>query len=91
MTNKPDTTILFLPMFKVNDRASFNAAFKTFYDLTKSEKGMVNYGFATHGEFTVCRESYVDAEAILLHLKNVNAPLQEALKVMFLFVCSYFC
>ncbi len=39
------------------------------------------YGFSFCDNEAHCREGYVDAEGVLNHLENVDAPLQEALSI----------
>jgi len=78
--NKPDNTVSLLPVFKVTDRENFNKTLAAFAEKTKGEKGMVNYGFMTCGDLTLCRESYVDGDALAFHLANVDAALKESLK-----------
>jgi quinol monooxygenase YgiN len=71
------------PYFKV--RASQLGAFKIFcerfMEITKSERGCLYYGFAFDGDLVHCREGYVDADALLTHVKRVGPTIQEALKI----------
>jgi hypothetical protein len=41
----------------------------------------VHYAFSYSGDAAHCREGYDDAAAVLAHLDNVGALLQEALKI----------
>jgi quinol monooxygenase YgiN len=50
-------------------------------DQTKPEPGCLFYGFSFKGNQAHCREAYRDAAALLAHLDNVGAILQEALKI----------
>lgn len=45
---------------------------------TRKEPGCLFYGFAVAGDAMVCREAYVDGDAVNAHLKNVG-PCIEAL------------
>ncbi len=39
------------------------------------------YGFSFDGDLAHCREGYADADALLVHLKNVGHIIEEALKI----------
>jgi len=45
--------------------------------------GCVFYGFSFDGDEARCREGYENAEALLKHLENVVALLEEALNPQF--------
>jgi hypothetical protein len=38
-----------------------------------------SYAFAFDENTALCREAYADAESLLLHVNNVDAPLKAAL------------
>lgn len=53
-----------------------------FYELTKTEPGMVYYGFSYNEDGQAhLREAYWSGAALLDHLKNVEAPLKAALEI----------
>jgi len=87
-----DKVVTLKPYFRAKDESEegvikFNDAIKeyspVFYELTKTESGVVHYGFSKSKDNTElhCREGYVDAAALLAHLKNVKAPLDSMLEV----------
>lgn len=78
-----DTVVTLVPYFKVRpgQLAAFKAGVPAFVERTKSEKGCVHYAFSFDGDNAHCREGYDDAGAVLAHLDNVGALLQEALKI----------
>jgi quinol monooxygenase YgiN len=78
-----DTVCTLVPYFKVKpgQMAAFRATVPRFVERTKSEKGCVHYAFSFDGDNAHCREGYDDAAALLAHLENVGAILDEALKV----------
>lgn len=78
-----DTCCTLVPYFKVapGKLAEFRALCDTFVARTRTEKGCVHYAFSFSGDEVHCREGYDDAAALLAHLDNVAAPLQEALKI----------
>jgi quinol monooxygenase YgiN len=48
---------------------------------TRDETQNLFYEFSINGDEVFCREGYVNAEALLLHLGNVAAMLEAALKM----------
>jgi quinol monooxygenase YgiN len=44
---------------------------------TRNETGNLFYEFTISGHEVFCRESYVKAEALLAHLENVSAMLEQ--------------
>jgi quinol monooxygenase YgiN len=71
------------PYFKVKagQLGAFKKLCERFMEITKSEPGCLYYGFAFDGDLAHCREGYVDADALLAHLKSVGPTVQEALKI----------
>lgn len=59
----------------------FTANFKSFVETTATEKGCLYYNFTLNGDEAFCREGYVDGDAALAHLTNVDAPLKKALSL----------
>ena len=81
--NSPDTCCSLAPYFKVNDGqlAAFKALCQRFEAKTRSEPGCVYYAFSFDGSNVHCREGYDSAAALLAHLDNVGALVQEALTI----------
>jgi quinol monooxygenase YgiN len=79
----PDTVCTLVPYFKVNDGklGEFRALCDRFVAQTRTEPGCVHYAFSFDGDAVHCREGYDDAAAVLAHLDNVGALLQESLKI----------
>ena len=79
----PDTCCTLVPYFKVADGklGEFRSLCERFLAKTRSEPGCVHYAFSFDGDAVHCREGYDDAAALLAHLENVGAILQEALKI----------
>jgi quinol monooxygenase YgiN len=80
---KPDTCVGLVPYFDVNpDKLEeFKALGPKFIALTRNEEGCLYYGFSFSGNTAHCREGYRNADAVLAHLKNVDAPLKQALAI----------
>ena len=66
------------PIFAVKDAAAAAPIMADFAKRTKKEPGCLFYGFAVAGDAMVCREAYVNGDAVNAHLKNVG-PCIEAL------------
>jgi quinol monooxygenase YgiN len=78
-----DTCCTLVPYFKVNEGKlpEFKSLCEAFVAATRTEPGCVHYAFSFDGEAAHCREGYDDADALLAHLKNVGAILDQALKI----------
>jgi quinol monooxygenase YgiN len=78
-----DTCCTIAPYFKVaaGRMTEFKALCERFVAATQSEGGCLYYGFCFDGDLVHCREGYRDAEALLAHLANVGAILNEALQI----------
>ena len=50
-------------------------------DASANEAGSYFYNFTVNGNVLFCREYYTDADAVLTHLGNVGALIEELLKV----------
>jgi quinol monooxygenase YgiN len=72
-----------VPYFSVHDGKleAFKALCERFVEKTRPEPGCLYYGFTFDGNEAHCREGYTGAEAVLVHLENVGALLQESLKI----------
>lgn len=82
MTNK-DTCCTLVPYFKIHagQLEAFRSGCSAFVEKTRTEPGCMFYGFSFDGDTAHCREGYADAAALLNHLDNVGALLDEALKI----------
>lgn len=78
-----DTCCTLVPYFEVqaDQLDTFKALGVKFVEKTRSEAGCVHYAFSFHDNIAHCREGYANADALLAHLENVGALLQEALKI----------
>jgi quinol monooxygenase YgiN len=78
-----DTCCSLAPYFEVAEGKldEFKALGDKFVERTRSEPGCVYYAFSFSGQAAHCRECYDNAAAMLAHLDNVGALLQEALKI----------
>jgi quinol monooxygenase YgiN len=76
-----DRVCTLAPYFEVaeGNLDAFRALGPRFVALTRQEPGCVHYVFSFSGQQAHCREGYDDAAAVLAHLENVDAVLQEAL------------
>jgi quinol monooxygenase YgiN len=72
-----------VPYFKVNEgkMPAFRSLCEQFVAKTQSEPKCTHYAFSFEGDTAHCREGYADADGLLTHLGNVDAILQEALKI----------
>lgn len=59
----------------------FTANFVPFVEKTATEDGCLYYDFTLNGDEAFCREAYVDGDAALAHLGNVDAELKTALSI----------
>jgi len=71
------------PYFKVHPGKleAFKAGFPAFVEKTTTEERNLFYDFTVNGDEVFCREGYVDAAGLLVHLENIGALLAEALKI----------
>jgi len=78
-----DKCCVIAPYFKVKSgqMAAFKKLCERFVELSKTELGCLYYGFTFDGDVAFCREGYVDADALLAHLKNVGSTIAESLKI----------
>ena len=69
------------PYFKVppDKLPHLRAILSEFAAKTRDETGNLFYEFTINGDEVFCREGYVNAEALLAHLENVGAMLEQAL------------
>ena len=78
-----DPCCTLVPYFKVHDGKldEFRGYVEQFVERTQNEPKCLHYGFSFNGQNAHCREGYADAQALLSHLENVGAVLDQALKV----------
>ena len=78
-----DPCVTLVPYFKVEGGKldDFRALCERFVMLTQNEAGCLHYAFSFNGDEVHCREGYRDGPAVLAHLENVGAVLQEALGI----------
>ena len=71
------------PYFRANPGKieAAKAAFPQFIEKTATEKENLFYAFSINDDEIFCREAYESANGLLAHLDNVDALLQEMLKV----------
>jgi len=78
-----DKCVALYPYFKVHSGklVEFQALCDRFVEKTRAEPACLYYAFTFDGDQAHCREGYVDGEALLGHLENIGALLDEALKI----------
>ena len=79
-----DTTCTISPYFRIHEgkELEWKENTKKFLELTRKETDVVHYGFSYADDGHVhCREAYTSGKALLHHLKNVDAPLNTAMKL----------
>jgi len=78
-----DTCCTLVPYFKIHQGqvTLFREGCEAFVEKTRTEPKCMFYGFSFDGDEAHCREGYEDADALLFHLDNVGALLEEALKI----------
>jgi quinol monooxygenase YgiN len=71
------------PYFKVKpgQMQAFKSLCERFVAKAAAEPGCLYYGFAFDGDTAFCREGYVNADALLLHVSSVAPLLGEAAKI----------
>src|SRR3954451_24788151 len=81
--NYPTNVVTIHPYFKVHPGKldAFKAGLPAFIEKTAREDLNLFYEFTINGEEVFCREAYVGAEGLLVHLDNVKAELERALSM----------
>lgn len=81
--SEKDTCCTLAPYFKIHEGQveAFKEGCREFEAKSRTEPGCLFYGFSFDGDEAHCREGYEDAAALLYHLDNVGALLEEALKI----------
>ena len=78
-----DTTCTISPYFKIHEgkEKEWKDNAKRFYERTRTENDVIHFGFSyTDDGLVHCREAYKSGSALLFHQKNVDGPLNSALK-----------
>ena len=78
-----DKCVALCPYFEIHHGKldSFKALCKQFVERTKTEPECLYYAFTFNENHAHCREGYASAEALLNHLQNVAALLDELRKL----------
>jgi quinol monooxygenase YgiN len=78
-----DSCCSLVPYFNVNPNqlGAFKELCEQFIDKTKQEPKCLYYGFSFSADQAHCREGYEDAAALLNHLDNVGALLDQLLEI----------
>ncbi len=78
-----DKCCTFVPYFKVHDGQldAFRRLCERFVEKSSEEAKCLYYGFSFDGDEVHCREGYLDADGLLVHLKNVGGLIAEALEI----------
>ncbi len=78
----PPNTVSLHPYFKAHpgELNTFKALLPKFVAKTSTEDLCLFYGFTINGDEIFCREAYIGAEGVALHLENVGELLGQALK-----------
>ena len=78
-----DRCCTIVPYFKISNGnlEAFKQLCEQFVAKTSEETKCLYYGFSFDGDQAHCREGYTDADGLLVHLDNVGALLEEALKI----------
>ena len=76
-----DSSVALYPYFKIHSGKlpEFKGLVERFVEKTQPEQGCLYYMFTFDGDIAHCREAYVNADALLKHVENVGALIQEAL------------
>lgn len=77
------TAVSLHPYFKIHAGKidEFTAGFPAFIERTSTEPGCLYYDFTLNGDQVLCREAYIDGDAALNHLGNVDDLLKKALSI----------
>lgn len=77
------TAVSLHPYFQIHAGKTdeFTAGFAAFVERTSTEPGCLYYDFTLNGDQVLCREAYVDGDAALGHLSNVDDLLKKALSI----------
>jgi quinol monooxygenase YgiN len=81
--SKLSTAVSIHPYFQIHPGKvdAFSEVIATFIKTTATEKGCLYYDFTLNGDEAFCREAYLDGEATLAHLENVDHVIKQALEI----------
>jgi quinol monooxygenase YgiN len=81
MSSAPNSFCSISPTFKVNNWEKVTPILDEFVEATKKETGVIYYGWVANKETDtlVCREAYVDGDAVNKHLENVGPLIGKLL------------
>jgi quinol monooxygenase YgiN len=79
--SSPTPSVTIHPYFKVRpgNLPAAKALLGDFIARTRTEPGVLQYEFTICDDTIFCREAYRDAEALLAHIGNVGAQVQQML------------
>lgn len=71
------------PYFKIREGnlEAFTALMPAFVEITATEPACLYYDFSLNGDTAFCREAYIGAEGVLVHLGNVGELLGKFLEL----------
>lgn len=77
------TAVSLHPYFQIHPGKvdEFTSNFPKFVEKTATEEGCLYYDFTLNGDEAFCREAYIDGDAALHHLQNVDELLKAALSI----------
>ncbi len=80
---KLSTAVSIHPYFQIQPGKidAFSEVIETFIKTTSMEEGCLYYDFTLNGDEAFCREAYVDGDATLFHLQNVDHVIKQALEI----------
>ncbi len=78
-----DTSVSIHPYLKISDEnlEAFKAIAEDFIETTRGEMGCLYYGWSFINNKAFCREGYINADAVLAHLSNVEDLLERMRKL----------
>jgi quinol monooxygenase YgiN len=81
MLSAPNSFCSIIPTFKVSDWDKVNPILDELVEATKKETGVIYYGFVVNKETNtvVCREAYIDGDALNQHMENAGPLLGKLL------------
>ncbi len=79
---EPDACCTLAPCFEIQEGQlpAVKTLVRQLVERARSESGCLHYAFSFDGHTAHCREGYVNAEAVLAHLKNVGELVGQLLE-----------
>jgi quinol monooxygenase YgiN len=83
MVQTNDRVVSIHPYFRVSagKMDEFRRLCEQCVSISAQEPKCLYYGMSFNGDNVHCREAYEDAEALLVHIANIRAVLDQALKI----------